>query len=92
MTGAQVDRFKRSQDLDRCWLRSRQHQLDICRAGTVATANPVTCRARTPARKAGFSPWAGKIARDADSPLEEDGFELVVPAFTKRFLYTASEP
>jgi hypothetical protein len=27
----------------------------------------------------GFSPWEGKIARDVDSPLEEDGFEPSVP-------------
>ena len=33
----------------------------------------------TPARKAGFSPWKGKIPRDVDSPLEETGFDLVVP-------------
>jgi hypothetical protein len=39
------------------------------------------CRARTPARKAGFSPWEGKIARDVDSPLEGGGFELSVPRF-----------
>jgi len=44
---------------------------------------PNCCRADapagpTPARKAGFSPWEGKIARDADSPLEGSGFELPV--------------
>src|SRR6516164_1688942 len=27
--------------------------------------------------KAGFSPWEGKIARDADSPLEQSGLALV---------------
>ena len=37
--------------------------------------------ARTPARKAGFSPCEGEIPRDADSPLEESGFEPSVPLF-----------
>ena len=42
------------------------------------------CRSRTlirftAPRKAGFSPWKGKIERDVDSPLEGDGFELFVP-------------
>jgi multidrug resistance efflux pump len=34
---------------------------------------------RTPARKAGLSPWEGKIPRDADCPLEGGGFEPSVP-------------
>jgi hypothetical protein len=37
------------------------------------------CPARTPARTAGLSPRDGKIPRDADCPLEGDGFEPSVP-------------
>jgi len=35
--------------------------------------------ARTLARKAGFYPWEAEIPEDADSPLEEAGFEPSVP-------------
>ena len=46
----------------------------------VANGEPrCTRRARTPARKADFSSWEGKIPRDVDSPLEGTGFEPSVP-------------
>jgi hypothetical protein len=45
---------------------------------------------RTPARKAGLSPWEGKIARDVDSPLEGTGFEPSVPLLRKALLGVAN--
>ena len=52
--------------------------------GAMHRAIPISPDRAAPAgpthpRKAGFSPWEGKIARDADSPLEGTGFEPSVP-------------
>jgi hypothetical protein len=53
--------------------------------GAMHRAIPVSADRVAPARpthpreKPGFSPREGKILRDADSPLEGDGFELPVP-------------
>jgi hypothetical protein len=41
--------------------------------------------------RAAFRP-SGKTRFATDLPLEEDGFELVVPYFMEMFVYTASEP
>jgi hypothetical protein len=44
-----------------------------------AGAHTIEQRADDAERHPGFSPWEAELPRDADSLLEEDGFEPLVP-------------